>query len=59
MGVDIVVVFVVIHKNVKSFFDFEDLEMKLGTLMYYGILINIVKIFFFQKFIFFDLLRLL
>ena len=47
------VVVVVIHKNVR-FIVFEEINLKLGTLMYYGF-----GIMFFQKIIIFDLLTLL
>ena len=43
-----VVVFVV-HKNVKVFFVFEDIDWKLGRLMYYDFQINIVRNNFFSK----------
>ena len=44
--------------NFKVFFVFffEDVGLRLGTLMYYGFPINIVKNFFSKKLIFFDLL---
>ena len=38
------IVVVVVHKHVKVFFIFEDTGLKLGTLMYYSFLINIIKI---------------
>ena len=41
------VVVVVIHKYVKSFIVFKVIDLKLGTLMYYGFLINIVQNSFF------------
>ena len=49
-----VVVFdiIVVHKNIS--FLFEDIDLKLGTLMYYSFIINILRIIFFLKIIFFD-----
>ena len=52
-------VVVIVHKNAKFFFVYEDIDLKLGTLMYYGFLINIVKNIFFKNGLFFDLLTLL
>ena len=43
--VAIVVVVVYVHKNVKVFFCFEDIDLKLIRLIYYGFLRNIVRNF--------------
>ena len=45
-GYSVVVVEVVVHKNVGFF---EDIGLRLGTLMYYGFLINIIMKNFFPK----------